>query len=61
MKSSNLTILQNLWKHAGLDLITLQIRFFNSLISKFRFLSFFINILTSTLKSAKQVDDLHNL
>ena len=31
MKSSNLTILQNLWKHAGLDLITLQIRFFNSL------------------------------
>ena len=35
MKSSNLKILQNSWKHAGLDLITLQIRFFNSLTSKF--------------------------
>ena len=34
-KSSNLTILQNLWKHAGLDLITLQMHFFDSLTSKF--------------------------
>ena len=35
MKSADFTILQNLWKHAGLDLITLQIRFFNSFTSKF--------------------------
>ena len=41
MESSNLNFLQNLWKHAGLDLITLQMRFFNSLTSKNCIFKFF--------------------